>query len=450
MVPACRQPLWLGMLAAALLGLHPAGQPQAPAAPPAANHPVARPNLVLVLADDLRADAVGALGNPAVQTPNLDRLVERGFTFHHAYCLGGNSPAVCLPSRNMLLSGQSYFRWKGPYAPADGPNLPLALAEAGYATFHCGKRGNVAVEIERTFQTSSYLNDDQERRSGQPGREVVDRALAWLAKRPADQPFFLYLALEAPHDPRVADPEDRQRYDDASLPLPANYLPEHPFDNGELEVRDEKLAPWPRTPEEIRRHLGDYYGVITGLDRQVGRLLEALAQQGALENTIVVFSSDNGLALGSHGLMGKQSLYEHSMRVPLVVAGPGIEHGSSSELVYLLDLMPTLCELAGTPVPLAHDGLSLVPALRGQTGLRRQTLGLAYRDVQRAIRDARYKLIRYPKIDRVQLFDLEADPQETRDLSTDPSQAQRIAELTRELVRWQRAVGDELRVEPES
>ena len=212
--------------------------------------------------------------------------------------------------------------------------------------------------------------------------------------------------FEAPHDPRVAAREFRDLYDPARIALPANYLPLHPFDNGEMTVRDERLAPWPRTEAEVRRHLHDYHAVISGLDHHIGRLIRALKDRHAFENTIIVFASDNGLAIGSHGLMGKQSLYEHSMKVPLFLVGPGIPRGWSDALVYLLDVYPTLCDLVGTQVPQGLDGMSLGPILRGKTDRVRDSLFLCYRDVQRAVRDDRWKLIRYPRIGLTQLFDL--------------------------------------------
>src|SRR4051794_14712011 len=193
-----------------------------------------RPNVLLLLADDLRADAIGALagGRPAARTPHLDALVRSGFVFRNAYCLGSNVPAVCLPSRNMLLWGRAYFRWKGAYAPGGPPNLPLSLEAAGYTTYNHGNGGNGAIEIGKRFNQSRYLDDDKERTSGQPGKTIVDRAIRFLETREGGRdrrPFFLYLAFEAPHDPRVAAREFRDLYDPARIALPANYLSVHPF-----------------------------------------------------------------------------------------------------------------------------------------------------------------------------------------------------------------------------
>ena len=402
-----------------------------------------RPNVLFLFTDDQRADTIAALGNSHIRTPNLDSLARRGFVFRNAYCLGANMGAVCTPSRNMLLSGRTFFRWQGPQAPADRPNFPDSMRAAGYETYHHGKRGNTALQIQARFEHNRYLvNDQAERNSGEPGKEIVEPALEFICKRDRSRPFCMYLAFGNPHDPRVAAPRYREEYRRRVPPLPRNFLPLHPFDNGEMTVRDERLAPWPRTEAEIREQLGDYYAVITALDEQIGRLLQALRETGQLDRTIVAFSSDHGLALGSHGLMGKQSLYEHSMKAPLIFAGPGVRRGSSEALVYLLDIFPTLVDLVGGTPAAGLDGRSLKGVIEGKETNVRETLGLAYRDVQRSVRDARWKLIRYPQVDVTQLFDLRQDPHETKDLAADPRHAPRIARLTAELRRWQEQVGD--------
>ncbi|MGH9841223.1 MAG: sulfatase-like hydrolase/transferase, partial [Blastocatellia bacterium] len=333
-----------------------------------------RPNVLFLFADDMRADSLGALGNPVVKTPNLDTIVLRGFVMANAYCLGGNSAAVCTPSRNMLLSGNAYFRWrdfappgadpnrKGSLAPGDAPNFPLSMKDAGYFTYHHGKRGNTAPLIQAKFEINKYLKDDLlDRTDGEPGRRIVDEAIAFLKEKKDERPFLMYLAFASPHDPRVAAKKYMDLYDRDKLPLPKNYLPQHPFDNGEMTVRDERLSPWPRTEAEVRKTHHEYYATISGLDFQIGRLLETLRELKLDDDTIIVFSADQGIAIGSHGLLGKQNLYDHSMKAPLVFAGPGIPRGRSDALVYLLDIYPTVCELAGAPLamlPQSIDGIS--------------------------------------------------------------------------------------------
>jgi len=404
-----------------------------------------RPNVLFLLTDDQRADTIGALGNPVIRTPHLDQLARRGLVFRNAYCLGSNSPAVCLPSRNMLLSGRYYFRWAGQnYASGDQPNFPDSLRQVGYETWHVGKRGNTAREIHRRFEHSQYVEDEQCRTSGEHGQQCVDRAIAFLRSRQTDRPFFMYLALEGPHDPRVAAEHYLRQYDRARIPVPPSFLPEHPFDNGELTVRDEQLEQWPRTPAAIQRHLHEYYACITSIDGHIGRLLQTLRELGEYERTLIVFSADNGLAIGAHGLMGKQNLYDDGMQVPLILCGPGIAPGQSDALVYLLDIYPTVCELVGAPPPPGIDGRSLAGVVAGRDAGVRDTLFLAYRDVQRAVRDARWKLIVYPHCNQSQLFDLQTDPWETRNLSSDSAQRERLSQLLQRMREWQREVGDTL------
>lgn len=401
-------------------------------AKPDADARAKRPNVLFLLTDDQRADTIHALGNPSIRTPNLDRLAESGFVFRNAYCMGGNVPAVCLPSRTMLMSGRSLFHLKG--ATAAAPSFPRSFNDAGYLTYHHGKRGNTPQAIQANFQINKYLKDDQEERSsGFPGKVIADDAIAFLGDRPRERPFFMYLAFANPHDPRVVNREYRDRYDERSIPLPLNFRPLHPFNNGDLLVRDEQLAPWPRTPEVVRAHLTDYYGVITYLDMQIGRILQALKDRGGYDDTIIVFSSDQGLAMGSHGLFGKQNIYEDGMKVPLIVAGPGIAGGRSDAFAYLLDLLPTVCDLAGVQAPSGVDGKSLAPILRGSSQGVRDAVFLAYRDVQRSIHVGDWKLIRYPQINRSQLFNLKDDPAETRDLAADREHAGKLDELMKRL-----------------
>jgi arylsulfatase len=407
-----------------------------------ATTPADRPNVLVLMADDHRADCLGAFGHPAVRTPNLDALAGRGFAFRNAYCLGSNLPAVCTPSRNTFLGGRAYFRYPGPLAPPEG-SFPAVFRAAGYETYHHGKRGNTATRIQAAFEHNRYLDEGRDRTSGEPGKAIADAAVEFLRTRDRSRPFFAYLGFEAPHDPRVAADRYRRLYDPAKLPLPANFLPRHPFDNGEMAVRDELLLPWPRTPDAVRKELHDYYSVVTALDGHVGRVLAALNEQGLDRNTYVVYSSDHGLALGSHGLLGKQSLYEHSMKAPLVVAGPGIRPGSSDALAYLMDIFPTACDLTGVRPPAGLDGASLTPVIAGAAPAVRDAVLTAYRDVQRAVRTADgWKLIRYPQVDRTQLFDLTADPHERKDVSTDPANAGRVQALTAKLTELQKQYGD--------
>ena len=236
-------------------------------------------------------------------------------------------------------------------------------------------------------------------------------------------------------------------YPPERIAVPRNFLPEHPFDNGDLKTRDEQLAPWPRTPEIIREHLAAYYGMITHLDAQVGRVLAALEESGHAGNTIVVFAGDNGLAVGQHGLLGKQNIYEHSVRVPLIIRAPGMPPGRlCHSFCYLLDIFPTLCELSGLPVPETVEGRSLAAALKNPKARLRDTMFFAYRHFQRGVRTDRWKLAVYSVSGRrtTQLFDLRRDPWETRNLAGGAGQAGRVRELTALLKDWMKRTDDSL------
>jgi arylsulfatase A-like enzyme len=425
----------------------------------------AKPNILFLFADDQRPDTIHALGNDQIRTPNLDRLVHDGVAFSQAHIMGGLQGAVCVPSRAMLMSGRSLFRVNEKLNRET--LMPAHFANEGYATFGTGKWHNGGASFVRAFGNGDNVflggmsdqfkikthplaaltkGDQGQARTGEKHASELfaDGAIDFL-KQKRDQPFFCYVAFTAPHDPRQSPPEYAQMYDPSKLSLPANYMPVHPWNNGEMKVRDEQLAPWPRTETEVRRHLADYYGIISHMDAQIGRILNTLKEVGQLENTIIVFSADNGLAIGSHGLFGKQNLYEHSMGVPLVISGPGLNRDRRTKaMTYSFDIFPTLCELAGIDVPSDVEGQSYAPVLRGERDKHRETLMFAYRHVQRAVRDDRYKLIRYPQINKSQLFDLEQDPFELTDLSYVPDHGERVGDLTRLLEKSQAQWGDNL------
>lgn len=427
--------------------------------------PTTRPNFLFLLADDQRADTLHAWGNPHIRTPHLDRLARQGFSFRGNYCFGANNGAVCVPSRAMLLGGRTWFDTKSDLAGVR--LLPERLGESGYVTFATGKWHNERPSFARGFQqgrsvffggmadhTQVPVTDFADGQFG-PTRtaarfsseEFAEAAIGFLRSQPTNRPFFCYVAFTAPHDPRNPPEEYRQLYYRNPPPLPGNFLPRHPFDNGWVKnLRDENLAPYPRTAEVIRQQLCEYYGLITHLDAQIGRILEALDRSPHAANTYVVFAADSGLAVGSHGLLGKQSVYEHSMRCPLIVAGPGVPRGKSTRaFTYLFDLFPTLAGLAGLPPALPEDrlaGADLRPLWDGTRTRVRDSVFLPFTDTQRAIRDTRWKLIVYPQIHHRQLFDLRRDPLETRNLADDPRHAGEVERLTREMIAWQRRVGD--------
>ncbi|MEP6593085.1 MAG: sulfatase-like hydrolase/transferase, partial [Acidobacteriota bacterium] len=316
-----------------------------------------RPNILVIFTDDQRADTIAALGNPIIKTPNLDRLVHRGLSFSRAYMQGGFNGATCIPSRAMLLSGRSLFH--ADETMMKDVTWPEAFGKAGYTTFVSGKWHNGAPSLLKEFQiarsmflggmtdpmhTSLTTVDHGQLMPPVPSPKHTCQAFAdetvRFLKEHHGGPFLAYLPFDGPHDPHIVPDDFPVRYDPAAIPLPANFLPLHSFDNGEMIVRDELLLPWPRTPEAARAQLADYYRYVSYLDMLVGQVLDALEASPWAGNTIVVFAADSGVARGSHGLNGKQNLYEHSIRVPLVIAGPGIPRDRrTAAMTYLFDVL---------------------------------------------------------------------------------------------------------------
>jgi arylsulfatase A-like enzyme len=452
-----------------------------------------RPNILLLLTDDQAFCTIGSLNNPQVRTPNMDRLIRRGTTFTHCFNQGGWHGAVCVASRAMLNTGR-YLWTCGGDTCGDWPLWGETLGHAGYDTFMTGKWHNEAPALKRSFKTvgptgggmfpSKDPNAEEHAKQGihkdpynrpasgnswSPSDESLeghwrksdgkvvhssvlwaDAAIGYLNGHTADSdhPFFMYVAFHAPHDPRQSPSEFVDLYPPQKIEVPPNFLPEHPFDQGDHKLRDELLAPFPRTKEAVQAHLSEYYAIITHVDQQIGRILEALDQSGKTDNTIVVFSADQGLAVGQHGLMGKQNQYDHSVRMPFVMCGPGIEPGRRIDaMIYLQSLFATTCEMARIETPQTVQFPSLVPLLTGRKERLYDSIYGAYRDLQRMVRTERCKLIRYPHVNEVQLFDLEDDPWETRDLAEDPHYADTVRKLDEQLHRWMKETGDKLELD---
>ena len=428
------------------------------------------PNVLFLLADDLRFDTIAALGNGEIRTPGLDRLCGAGTAFTRAHIMGGTQAAVCVPSRAMLLTGRDLFGLedRGNRIPECHATLPEAFRGAGYRTCGIGKWHNGRESYARSFTdgaqiyfggmadhfhlsthdydpTGQYPAEAAKVREGHSSELVAGAVADFLKGAGQDQPFFVYASFLAPHDPRTAPADYAAQYRPEDVALPKNFLSEHPFDNGELKIRDELLAPFPRTPDAVRRHIADYYAMIAHLDAQVARILNALEETGQAGNTIVVFSGDNGLAVGQHGLMGKQNLYECSVRVPLVMRGPGVPVNARRDtLCCLQDLFPTLCSLTGVPVPDSVQGRTLQPALGSGEVLVRDHVFYAYRDVQRGVCDGRWKLIEYAVGGKraTQLYDIEADPLETVNLADGAEHSEQLARMRALLCRSQEDVHD--------
>ena len=452
-----------------------------------------QPNFLFLIADDLMFRTIGAINNPEVYTPSIDRLVGAGCHFTHCFHQGSWTGAVCVASRTMLNTGLSTFhanRADSANQAGDKPAWGQTLREAGYNTYITGKWHLDAVTLQRSFSEQGpvapgYLpstpdmydrpapgnhwdpanrqlnghwlkrglwvnrrNDDAIQHSSELYADAaIDHLRHVMPKR--QTPFFMYVGFNAPHDPRQAPQDFLDLYPADKIAIPPNYLPEHPFDQGDHKTRDELLAPFPRTKEAVQVHRREYYAIISHMDAQIGRILDALDASGKRNNTYVILTADHGLAVGEHGLMGKQNQYECSMRMPLIISGPGIRAGKRvDEMVYQHSMYATTCDLAGVSIPSHVEFPSLVPMLRSENPLPVNEAMFGWLNIlQRSIRTRQHKLIFYAHLKRFQVFDLTNDPWEMHDLVDDPAYAAIKTQLIATLKKTQRELGDTMDID---
>ena len=438
-----------------------------------------QPNILFIVSDDQRPDTIRALGNKIIQTPNLDRLVARGAVFSRAIA----AYPICHVSRAEILTGCCAFRALPAYpGGALDPKLATFAAtfrKAGYTTCYTGKWHNDGQPRSRGYTTTSGLfssggakgskgaefDTQGHRATGYTGwtfkkddgavetdkgvgltprtsEHVADGAISFI-KQKHDKPFLLHVNFAAPHDPRMMPPGYEGRYDPKKTPLPKNFARQHPFDHGNINGRDEVLLKKPLDEDDVRRELACYYAVITHMDEQIGRIFAALDEAGETGSTLVVFTADQGLAVSSHGLMGKQNMYEHTVGVPLIMAGPNLPVGKQfAAQCYLRDVFPTACEIAGIAIPDTVQGRSLTPVLQGKTDQLYPFVVAYFTGTQRMIRDERWKFLSYPQARQTQLFDLKNDPLELNNLAADPAYQATRRDLELTLSRWLQERGD--------
>jgi len=446
------------------------------------------PNILFLFADDLSWEALGSTGGE-VATPNLDKLAARGTLFPRAYNMGAWNGAVCVASRTMMITGKSVWPAAKLAAQASSKSKDKSsidrsecwarwLAGAGYKTYMAGKwhvglyqpkevfdvvgtvRPGMPGAVPEGYNRPQSRDDttwepwDTKRggywQGGQHWSEVLrDEAVDFVRQTAEDdKPFFMYLAFNAPHDPRQAPREFVDRYPVDEIHVPKDFLPEYPYKDAigcGKGLRDERLAPSPRTPYAIQKNRQEYYALVTHLDEQIGAILDELEATDQRSDTVIFFTGDHGLAAGHHGLMGKQNMYEHSVRTPLIVAGPGLPAGAKRDSrVYIQDIVPTSLELAGTKPPGSHYFKSLLPTLEDSSREPHDTIYGAYLKLQRMAISGDWKIIWYPKAQKLLLFDLAADPLEMHDLSGDPAHAERLAAMQKVLAEEMQRQGDSL------
>lgn len=432
-------------------------------------------NVVLILADDQMWDSLGLLKSSEVKTPNLDRLAAKGVSFTNAYNMGSYAPAVCVASRAMLNTGA--FLWRAEALTKNKRNksdintpknlkpinyvleksVPQAywsqyMQQAGYETYFAGKWHVQGVDPEQIFDHTLNVRAGMPKahsafysRKFEPGKpdgvpyntelggfwqggkhwsEVLgdDGETFFQQAKNSDKPFFMYLAFNAPHDPRQAPKKYIDLYDVNKIKVPENFLPEYPYNEyagAGRTLRDERTAPFPRSEHAIKVTRQEYFALITHMDEQIGRILAALEDSGKADNTYVFFTADHGLAVGDHGFLGKQNMYDSSMKVPFLLTGPSIPANSTVVApIYLQDVMATSLAIAGLEKPSQVDFNNILPLAKGETSKGEyESIYGAYSVTQRMYRNDKYKLIMYPRANVVRLYHMENDPLETNDLA---------------------------------
>jgi choline-sulfatase len=444
-----------------------------------------KPNVLFLFADDFTYEAISAFGHTDIETPNLDRLVARGTTFTHAYNMGSWSGAVCVASRHMLITGRSVWRAESISKALDeeraaGRLWPQLLKSAGYDTYMTGKwhietkpegvfdvvrhvRAGMPRTVESSYNRPRDGISDEWSAADESRGGYWDGGKHWsevgaedaidfieMAKKKSN-PFFMYIAFNAPHDPRQSPQEFLDKYPIDRMQLPANFLPSYPYKDAigcGQDLRDERLAPFPRTENSIKVHRREYYALITHLDRQIGRILDSLEKSGKADNTWIFFTADHGLAVGHHGLVGKQNMYDHSIRVPFIAVGPTAKPNQRiAAPIYLQDVMATTLELANIAKPDFVEFQSFLPLLLGNTPTSSYpAIYGAYLQLQRCVVADNWKLIVYPKANVVRLYNLNEDPLEQYDLVNYPRYHVQKEMLLDKLVELQSQFGDTLKI----
>lgn len=460
-----------------------------------------RPNILFIIVDDQSPfDLKAYRPDSILETPTIDRLASEGMTIDGAYQMGSWTGGVCTASRTMIMTGRTLWhipdkpgRLFNPYAddpdrvPSGLPenSLPAVFNAAGYDTMRTCKTGNSYEAANERFavrRDAMKRGGTAETGSAWHGDQVMD----YLAERETSEdedPFLIYFGFSHPHDVRDGTPELLEKYgavnhdDPDSLPpanekqppLPNNYLEKHPFPDGHPDLRDEYHVSgvWEKRDERtIRNEIGRQFACVEYIDQQIARVVEKLEAMGELDNTYIFYTSDHGMAIGRHGLQGKQNLYEHTFRVPMIVRGPGIAAGSRAQgNFYLADVLPTLCDIAKIDPPETVETHSFLSVLNGTEDLVHETLYGAYcggtRPGMRVVRKGDWKLIQYDvlegKVREKQLFNLAENPWEflpehgrsepmLTDLAEDPAYADKLAEMEAVLLEEMRLHDDPYRL----
>jgi arylsulfatase A-like enzyme len=453
----------------------------ATAPPPPIGAAEPRPNILLIMADDHAAHAISAYGSRINQTPQIDRIARGGMRFRN--CFVTNS--ICTPSRAAILTGQyAHINGVPVFNHLDGnrPTLAKYLQAAGYHTGIVGKwhlgSDPTGFDHWNILPGQGVYHDPvflamgrRQKHTGYCTDLITDFALAFLRERPKDRPFFLMYHHKAPHRPWQPDEAHRAQWEGVPVPEPPTFDDDYSTRSDaareatmridrDLKPTDTKLPP-PEglsAPEvkrwKYRRYMQDYLACVASMDDGIGRVLDYLDGNGLADNTIVIYTSDQGFFLGDHGWFDKRFMYEESLRMPLLIRWPGrIAPGTVSDAMVLnVDFAPTLLDAAGLTVPADMQGRSALPVLLGKMPEDWRT-SMYYRyyhypqdhrvQPHYGVRTGRHKLIYFHKIDQWELYDLQVDPHELRNVYADPAQAGTVKALKAELYRLKEELKDE-------
>jgi arylsulfatase A-like enzyme len=446
-----------------------------------------RPNILYIMADDHAAHAISAYGSKINKTPHIDRLATAGIRFDN--CFVTNS--ICTPSRASILTGKySHINGVPVFNHLDvrQPTLARYLREAGYHTGMIGKwhLGSTPTGFDSWtilpgqgvyFNPVFITPEGRKKHTGYATDLITDLSLDFLKIRPKDKPFFLMCHHKAPHRPWQPDEKHARQWENVQVPEPATFDDDYATRSDaarEATMRiDRDLTPTDlkqKPPEGLsakdlkkwkyQRYMRDYLACIASIDDNVGRLLDYLDRSGLAENTIVVYTSDQGFFLGDHDWYDKRFMYEESLRMPLLVRWPAqVKAGTVSDgMVLNVDFAPTLLDATGLKVPADMQGRTFLPLLKGERPKDWRT-SMYYRyyhypmhhrvQPHYGVRTERYKLIYFNKIDQWELFDLSKDPRELKNLYADPAYAETVKTLKAEMYRLKKELKDDNQFEKE-
>ncbi|MFI3306212.1 MAG: sulfatase-like hydrolase/transferase [Rikenellaceae bacterium] len=455
-----------------------------------------KPNFLFIIADDHCYNALESLNMDGLKTPNLDKLRASGTYFSHAFNQGSWVPAISMASRSMLVTGQNVWnvreysensRTVVSQTPAkDGEKVvktyklnensywPQYMKSAGYDTYFAGKWHNTGI-VEQLFDHyrnvrggMAQQHKDCYRRNFIEGRAdkwqpydtsfggyweggthwskvLKDDALYYFDQiEKSDKPFFMYLGFNAPHDPRQSPKEYVDMYPTSEVSVPTNFVPKYEYADQigcSQKLRDERLAPFPRTEYSVKVNRQEYFASITYMDKQIGDIVAKLKASGEFDNTYIIYTADHGLAVGDHGMLGKQNMYDASLRVPFFISGPDIPQGKQiDDLIYLQDAMATIMDLAGSKYMDNVAFKSVMPLIRGESG--RDAVYGGYTTFQRMVRNDKYKMIIYPEAEVIRLYDIQKDPLEMNDIANEKGNREILSQLYARFKELQIEMGD--------